>query len=714
MESELTQGGMFVRFHAEDDGRPVRLWMDENHTLLHIDDSEPVQLLDVVDVRYGCETDVFLKILKGTGKNKYLWQKAMDYALWLVGRKRGVTGPKLLSPTCCFSVVYVKDNRHQTLDLQAEDTETTLQWCRELKLVVDQIRQHQQAKDNRDWLRTKFLEADTNRSGALDWKETCHLLTQLNTKKSDQDIRILFDLANTNKVRECGQQVLDFEEFLGFYELLVQRPEISSIYQQYATGPDGFMNADGLRNFLVAEQSEKDPNVNEEIGCYEPNESVQSAGKLSLEGFSRMLKSRKFDVLDPTVVTEAMDMDQPLCDYYICSSHNTYLEGNQLVGRSTIEGYISALEKGCRCIELDLWDGPDGEAVIYHGHTLTTEILAEHVLRHAIAPYAFKYSDYPLILSVESHLSAAQQDTFADCLRRELGDMLCKLDTTDMDQLPSPNQLKHQIIVKTDVTKPMTDKFAALQNVCQQVRFDVADQSRQGDRCFHVTGLSEMEAKGHMLKSAADMIEHGERQLNRVYPFGLRVQSGNFDPLPFWNCGLQMVALNVQTGDEHLTTNLGRFRAAGNIGYVLKPKEAIRKTALDLSSVAPVLTLRLRIISGQNLPKETKVDHPVSPYVSVQVRGHSADDSPLFTTETVRDNGLNPCWDSRVFQCSVKVPELAMLSFTVCTLNGILAAFALPVLSLAPGYRHVALNSPYGIPLPVSSLFIHSAIDVHQ
>jgi len=74
------------------------------------------------------------------------------------------------------------------------------------------------------------------------------------------------------------------------------------------------------------------------------------------------------------------------------------------VGKSTIEGYVSALEKGCRCIELDLWDGPDGEPVIYHGHTFTTEILARDVLRYGILPYAFKFSPYPLILSVESHL----------------------------------------------------------------------------------------------------------------------------------------------------------------------------------------------------------------------------------------------------------------------------------------------------------------------
>lgn len=57
---------------------------------------------------------------------------------------------------------------------------------------------------------------------------------------------------------------------------------------------------------------------------------------------------------------------------------------------------------------------------------------------------------------------------------------------------------------------------------------------------YQCMSLPESRAKTLCRKQPQRMLEHTELQFVRVYPAGMRIDSSNFNPIPFWSCGIQM------------------------------------------------------------------------------------------------------------------------------------------------------------------------------
>ncbi|NWZ94653.1 PLCG1 phosphodiesterase, partial [Nesospiza acunhae] len=209
-----------------------------------------------------------------------------------------------------------------------------------------------------------------------------------------------------------------------------------------------------FQKFLLHDQKESwasDVGVVRDYMCSYLKESSNDASEPSfqLDEFLTYLFSKENMVMDAKyerVVPE--EMNHPLSQYWISSSHNTYLTGDQFSSESSLEAYARCLRMGCRCIELDCWDGPDDLPIIYHGHTLTSKIKFLDVL-HTIKEHAFVTSEFPIILSIEDHCSIVQQRNMACHFKKVFGDMLLtKPVDINADELPSPTQLKKKILIK--------------------------------------------------------------------------------------------------------------------------------------------------------------------------------------------------------------------------------------------------------------------------
>ena len=125
------------------------------------------------------------------------------------------------------------------------------------------------------------------------------------------------------------------------------------VHQIHERWPDGLFDLPNLSHSKLntIQSNLDDSEIKSIFDTYaEPPPNGQDA-TISLAGFSSFLLSSDNCVFSDYCKSIWQDMTQPISDYFISTSHNTYLVGNQLVGVSTIEGYIRALLLNCRSVE---------------------------------------------------------------------------------------------------------------------------------------------------------------------------------------------------------------------------------------------------------------------------------------------------------------------------------------------------------------------------
>uniref|UniRef100_A0A8C4V9A7 Phosphoinositide phospholipase C n=1 Tax=Falco tinnunculus TaxID=100819 RepID=A0A8C4V9A7_FALTI len=337
-------------------------------------------------------------------------------------------------PNCCFSIYY--GDHMESLDLVSSSGEEARTWITGLKYLMAGISDED-----------SLSKPDKNGDGSLSISEVLQLMHKLNVNLPRQKVKQMFKEADTDD----NQGTLGFDEFCAFYKMMSTRRDLYLLMLTYSNHKD-YLDTDDLRRFLEIEQ--KMTNVTKEhcleiISKFEPCLENKKEGALGIDGFTNYMRSPSGDIFNPEHYQVNQDMSYPLSHYFITSSHNTYLMGDQLMSQSRVDMYAWVLQSGCRCVEVDCWDGPDGEPIVHHGYTLTSKILFKDVIE-TINKYAFIKNEYPVILSIENHCSVIQQKKMAQYLTEILGDKLdlSSVHNDDSTKLPSPASLKGKILVK--------------------------------------------------------------------------------------------------------------------------------------------------------------------------------------------------------------------------------------------------------------------------
>jgi phosphatidylinositol phospholipase C delta len=369
------------------------------------------------------------------------------------------------------------------------------------------------------------------------------------------------------------------------------------------------------------------------------------------------------------VPPEVINRNHPLPEYFISSSHNTYLMAHQLFGESHASAYEIALQTGSRCVEIDAWDNDDNkeEPKVTHGYTLVSNIPFRQVcemIRDVVdKEEANERNAAPIMISLENHCSAHGQLRLAQIMQEVFGHRLLGKAIREKGSREQDDPNKHEHVTLAELGNKVaviveyhlpneeesssSDSSSDEEEQSKQARQEYAKKKQAtnagaiipelaelgvyaqsvkpvnnswfeaelDDAPHHqLINVSESGLRAHLPANSAKIARHNAHHLMRVFPKGTRISSKNLAPVPFWGIGAQICALNWQTFGASSQINEALF--AGSGGYVLKPA-ALRAGGSGNLSTGRRKKLRLHVAGATDVPLPQDREHDdIKPYLT--------------------------------------------------------------------------------------------------
>ena len=293
-----------------------------------------------------------------------------------------------------------------------------------------------------------IMDVDANKDGIITQEE---VLNYLKSKINGNEVAKIFNEYASKKINS-EEKVMVPNDVYNFQREMISQLEAYQLVINFLHGIEPEIkrkiNKKIQNSFLRHRQSFRDMEIK---SIFEKVEKKYNTKKIVLEmnlrEFNNMLNTDALTVFKLDKFVADLDMDRPLTDYFINSTHNTYLTGHQLKGDSSVKMYSLSLLEGYRLVELDCYNGEGDNIIITHGYTLVSKLNLVDIL-YEMKSSAFVKSSLPVILSIENHLDEYHQNIMAQKFKEILVDIYIFPYDKKPEYLPTLKELQNKLIIK--------------------------------------------------------------------------------------------------------------------------------------------------------------------------------------------------------------------------------------------------------------------------